>query len=93
MGNGISVAKGHIEHALPPHMANRHGLIAGATGTGKTVTLRVLAEYLSSLGVPVFMADVKWDLSGNARRGQDHPRRARIHFWRHGNTEEVMRSP
>jgi DNA helicase HerA-like ATPase len=45
-------------------MANRHGLIAGATGTGKTVTLRVLAEQLSGIGVPIFMADVKGDLSG-----------------------------
>ena len=44
--------------------ANRHGLIAGATGTGKTVTLRVMAEGLSKLGVPVFMADVKGDLTG-----------------------------
>jgi DNA helicase HerA-like ATPase len=45
-------------------MANRHGLIAGATGTGKTVTLRGLAEQFSKIGVPVFMADVKGDLSG-----------------------------
>ena len=47
-----------------PQMANRHGLIAGATGTGKTVSLQVLAEHFSSIGVPVFMADVKGDLSG-----------------------------
>ncbi|HAD23194.1 MAG TPA: DUF853 domain-containing protein, partial [Kandleria vitulina] len=44
---------------LLPKMANRHGLIAGATGTGKTVTLKVLAESFSDMGVPVFMADVK----------------------------------
>ncbi len=50
-------------------MANRHGLIAGATGTGKTVTLQVLAENLSRAGVPVFMADVKGDLSGLAKPG------------------------
>jgi len=50
-------------------MANRHGLIAGATGTGKTVTLQVLAERFSSIGVPVFMADVKGDLSGIAAAG------------------------
>jgi len=50
-------------------MANRHGLIAGATGTGKTVTLQVLAEHFSQAGVPVFMADVKGDLSGLARPG------------------------
>ncbi|MCG7657424.1 helicase HerA-like domain-containing protein [Wielerella bovis] len=52
-------------------MANRHGLIAGATGTGKTVTLRKLAETFSSAGVPVFMADVKGDLSGICRVGQN----------------------
>ncbi len=52
-----------------PRMANRHGLIAGATGTGKTVSLRVLAEQFSQLGVPVFMADVKGDLSGMAKPG------------------------
>jgi len=50
-------------------MANRHGLIAGATGTGKTVTLQVLAEHFSRAGVPVFMADVKGDLSGLAKPG------------------------
>jgi uncharacterized protein len=55
-------------------MANRHGLIAGATGTGKTVTLRVLAEHFSRLGVPVFMADVKGDLSGLCLSGGDHPK-------------------
>ena len=52
-------------------MANRHGLIAGATGTGKTVTLRKLAESFSQSGVPVFMADVKGDLSGICRAGQN----------------------
>ena len=46
-----------------PKMANRHGMIAGATGTGKTVTLKVLAESFSSCGVPVFLADVKGDLA------------------------------
>ena len=55
--------------ALRLRMANRHGLIAGATGTGKTVTLQVLAENFSRAGVPVFMADVKGDLSGIARPG------------------------
>jgi hypothetical protein len=54
---------------LNPRMANRHGLIAGATGTGKTVTLQVLAETFSRIGVPVFMADVKGDLSGLAQAG------------------------
>lgn len=55
---------------LLPGMANRHGLITGATGTGKTVTLQKLAESLSEIGVPVFMADVKGDLTGVAQEGQ-----------------------
>jgi DNA helicase HerA-like ATPase len=54
---------------LLPQMANRHGLIAGATGTGKTVTLRVLAEGFSRMGVPVFLADVKGDLAGLSHQG------------------------
>ena len=54
---------------LLPAMANRHGLIAGATGTGKTVTLKVLAESFSDMGVPVFLSDVKSDLSGMVRPG------------------------
>lgn len=54
-----------------PKMANRHGLIAGATGTGKTVTLKVLAESFSDAGVPVFLADVKGDLAGMCRPGKD----------------------
>ena len=54
-----------------PKMANRHGLIAGATGTGKTITLKVLAESFSDAGVPVFLADVKGDLSGMCRPGTD----------------------
>jgi len=57
------------ELSLLPAMANRHGLITGATGTGKTVTLQKLAESFSRIGVPVFMADVKGDLSGIAREG------------------------
>ena len=56
---------------LEPKLANRHGLIAGATGTGKTVTLRVLAESFSDMGVPVFLADVKGDLAGMADAGSD----------------------
>ncbi len=55
-------------------MSNRHGLIAGATGTGKTVTLQVLAEGFSKLGVPVFAADIKGDLSGLATAGSPHPK-------------------
>ena len=56
---------------LHSQLANRHGLIAGATGTGKTVTLRKLAEAFSQDGVPVFMADVKGDLSGICRAGEN----------------------
>lgn len=59
----------HLE--MLPKMANRHGLIAGATGTGKTVTLKVMAETFSDMGVPVFMADVKGDLAGTAFEGVD----------------------
>ncbi len=59
---------------LNPPMANRHGLIAGATGTGKTITLQVLAESFSDLGVPVFLADVKGDLSGMCQPGKPSPK-------------------
>src|SRR3954465_8435664 len=64
------------ELGLLPSMANRHGLITGATGTGKTVSLQVLAERFSSIGVPVFLADVKGDLSGLAASGTASPRMA-----------------
>ena len=64
-------ANGAGDLALLPGMANRHGLIAGATGTGKTVTLQVIAEHLSGIGVPVFMADVKGDLSGISQPGKE----------------------
>ncbi|MBW4469805.1 MAG: DUF853 domain-containing protein [Stenomitos rutilans HA7619-LM2] len=60
--------------SLLPAMANRHGLIAGATGTGKTVTLQVLAERFSQIGVPVFMADIKGDLSGLSQPGSGTPK-------------------
>jgi len=66
----ILVGKGKAEDRLLLHFANRHGLVAGATGTGKTVTLQVMAEGLSRAGVPVFAADVKGDLSGIAAPGQ-----------------------
>ncbi len=59
---------------MPTAMANRHGMISGATGTGKTVSLQVLAESFSRLGVPCFMADVKGDLSGLAKAGKTHPK-------------------
>ena len=66
----ILVGKGEVEAAILPKMANRHGLIAGATGTGKTITLKVMAESFSDLGVPVFLADVKGDLSGCCKPGE-----------------------
>ena len=59
---------------LDAGMANRHGLITGATGTGKTITLQVLAESFSRLGVAVFAADIKGDLSGVVRAGAEHPK-------------------
>ena len=62
------------ELALLPALANRHGLITGATGTGKTITLQLLAERFSAIGVPVFMADVKGDLSGLAAAGSLTPK-------------------
>jgi len=69
----LTFAKAKDEISLLAGMANRHGLIAGATGTGKTVTLRVMAEMFSQAGVPVFMADVKGDLSGLALPGVENP--------------------
>jgi DNA helicase HerA-like ATPase len=75
MAGPLVIAKaGELELALQPRMANRHGLIAGATGTGKTVTLRVIAEHFSRIGVPVFLADIKGDLSGMARAGAENPK-------------------
>ncbi|HKX37994.1 MAG TPA: helicase HerA-like domain-containing protein [Burkholderiales bacterium] len=70
MASPLLIAKkGSAELHLLPALANRHGLITGATGTGKTVTLQALAEQFSRIGVPVFMADVKGDLSGMAKAG------------------------
>jgi uncharacterized protein len=74
MGDPILIAKGEIDLFLLPQMANRHGLIAGATGTGKTISLQVLAEGLSRIGVSVFLADVKGDLSGISQPGKDNPK-------------------
>jgi DNA helicase HerA-like ATPase len=68
------IAKGAEELYLLPGMTNRHGLVAGATGTGKTVTLQVMAEALSAIGVPVFAADVKGDLSGISQAGKSSPK-------------------
>ncbi len=69
MTDPLLIAKSKQPLYLLPRMANRHGLIAGATGTGKTVTLQTLAEQFSRIGVPVFMADVKGDLSGMSQAG------------------------
>ena len=71
---GIFIGKGVKPVYLSPRLANRHGLIAGATGTGKTVSLQILAEDFSRRGVPVFMADVKGDLSGISQAGEQHPK-------------------
>lgn len=65
------ISQNESSQLLYPNMANRHGLIAGATGTGKTITLKVMAEAFSSLGVPVFLADIKGDLSGMCRPGRE----------------------
>ena len=67
----IWIAKNDERIFIEPSMANRHGLIAGATGTGKTVTLKVMAESFSDMGVPVFLSDVKGDLSGMCCPGED----------------------
>ena len=65
----IWLGTGEHPVCLLPQMANRHGLIAGATGTGKTVSLKVLAEGFSDMGVPVFLADIKGDLAGMVQPG------------------------
>jgi DNA helicase HerA-like ATPase len=86
-GKAVSLGKGMLGGAvvsdavvqLPASMCNRHGLIAGATGTGKTKTLQLMAEQLSSMGVPVFAADVKGDLAGLLQPGETDDRvRARV---------------
>ncbi|MDQ8996978.1 DUF853 family protein [Acinetobacter soli] len=78
MGTPIIIAKNSRdpsqEIVLHSEFANRHGLIAGATGTGKTVTLKVLAENFSRIGVPVFLADAKGDVSSIAKAGRSNPK-------------------
>src|SRR6056297_2686279 len=73
MDEGVFIGGGGIDYGVAQQLllkyANRHGLIAGATGTGKTVTLQILAESFSSRGVPVILSDVKGDLSGLAQSG------------------------
>jgi DNA helicase HerA-like ATPase len=72
--DSILIGKGDTQQLLRLPLANRHGLIAGATGTGKTVSLQILAEGLSDCGVPVFMADVKGDLAGIGAPGTANPK-------------------
>src|SRR6266851_1767066 len=74
MANPLLIGQNTSPLYLLPALANRHGLVAGATGTGKTVTLQVMAENFSRIGVPVFMADVKGDLSGISRTGGKNPK-------------------
>ncbi len=74
MSDPIFIAKAKAPLYLLPQMANRHGLIAGATGTGKTVTLQTLAESFSARGIPVFLADVKGDLAGMSQIGGTNPK-------------------
>ncbi|NWG38529.1 MAG: DUF853 family protein [Hydrogenophilaceae bacterium] len=75
MAEPLLIAKNDTtELHILPQMANRHGLITGATGTGKTVTLQTLAEHFSRIGVPCFMSDVKGDLSGISQPGGDNPK-------------------
>ncbi len=74
MPEPMLIAQSESPLYLLPAMSNRHGLIAGATGTGKTVTLQVIAESFSRIGVPVFAADVKGDLSGISQPGVENPK-------------------
>jgi DNA helicase HerA-like ATPase len=74
MVDPLVIAQASTPLYLLPKMANRHGLVAGATGTGKTVTLQVMAEAFSRIGVPVFAADVKGDLSGISQPGAPNPK-------------------
>ncbi|MDL1895309.1 DUF853 family protein [Anaerolineae bacterium CFX7] len=74
MSDPLYIAKSDHELFLLPRMANRHGLVAGATGTGKTVTLQTMAENFSRIGVPVFCADVKGDLSGISQPAGENPK-------------------
>jgi DNA helicase HerA-like ATPase len=69
--NTIFIGKSDTPQVLYVPMANRHGLVTGATGTGKTVTLQIMAEGFSKMGVPVFAADIKGDLSGISQKGTD----------------------
>jgi len=72
MLNGETIEGATVK--VPLKTLNRHGLIAGATGTGKTKTLQVISEHLSQAGVPVLLMDIKGDLSGLAKAGKTHPK-------------------
>ncbi len=74
MAEPLHIAQSEIPLFLLPGMSNRHGMVAGATGTGKTVTLQVMAESFSRIGVPVFAADIKGDLSGISQAGTESPK-------------------
>jgi DNA helicase HerA-like ATPase len=94
MADPILVAQhGSVSCELLPALANRHGLITGATGTGKTITLQTLAENFSKLGVPVFMADVKGDLTGVTQAGSISPKLAAIIKERGLPTPESLQCP
>jgi DNA helicase HerA-like ATPase len=94
MADPILVAQhGSVSCELLPALANRHGLITGATGTGKTITLQTLAENFSKLGVPVFLADVKGDLTGVTQAGSIGPKLAAILKERGLPTPESLQCP
>ena len=94
MADPLLIAKNAAIHCeLLPSLANRHGLITGATGTGKTVTLQTLAENFSNIGVPVFMADVKGDLTGISQAGSIGEKMAGILEERGIDTPQSMACP
>ena len=94
MADPLLIAQhGNVQCSLLPGLANRHGLITGATGTGKTVTLQKMAEEFSRLGVPVFMSDVKGDLSGISQKGSVSAKMAGILKERGLPTPEPMACP
>lgn len=94
MADPILIAKNtHTECFLLPSMSNRHGLITGATGTGKTVSLQKLAESFSQIGVPVFMADIKGDLTGISQQGSVGEKMASILADRGIATPEPLACP
>src|SRR5215210_380501 len=94
LGRGVVDGAAHPELVvqIPAAMLNRHGLIAGATGTGKTRTLQLMAEQLSALGVPVFAADIKGDLTGLSRAATFDDR-VRGRLQELGATREPAASP